>query len=188
MRALALALRDHLRSGQNGGLNYDPAYCEIMVDGKPAPDCGQWFVAIHPGAWQGQYVEGYAENVSLCCTVTVRAPVMPFDREGKLLYEKTQTFKGLWWFIEEIRASLALDTGGDDWLNLSNKYINAAALTGSANGFVETQTVTSDLGRPMRQGASWFSSEDSEVDVSGISQTISFGPLGRYQVIGGPVT
>lgn len=188
MRALALALRDHLRSGQNGGLNYDPAYCDIGVDGKPPPSCGQWAVVIHPGSWHGQYVEGMSETVALSITVSVRAPVMPFDREGKLLYEKTPQFKGLWWFIEEIRAGIPLDLGGDDILNAANRYINAAAPTGSANGFVETMTLVADYGRPMRQGSSWFSSDETEVEVAGLSQTISLGGFGRYQRIENPPT
>lgn len=178
MRAICLAVRDHLRSGASGGLNYAADRCDIMVDGMPPPAAGEWFIAIHQGNWTGQYIEGFAEDCALQITVSVRAPVLPFDRIGHLLYEKTPNFKGLWWFVEEIRVSLALDVGGDDILNKANVYIGT-----SANGFQQTTQLIADMGRPQRQGPHWFGSDEMEVEIAGVSQTLSIGPFGRFQGI-----
>lgn len=79
--ALLYAVRDGIRAA---GLNYGPAECDLMEDGKPPPRCGNVFVAIHGGKARagGANDNNLYELYDFTVTVTARVTV-PLDRVGE---------------------------------------------------------------------------------------------------------
>lgn len=178
-RALLLAIRDTLRQAAPNGLGLANAECEVMFDGEPPPACGERFVAIHPGAWTGNDIEGLDELFDAELTFTIRAAKVPRDRLGiNLLVGPTG--KSLDELLEAARALLHLDSFADQVISKANTTIGIAA-----NGFVEPPRFR-HASRPEAKGPAWFSAEahgHGAQPPMGIAQTITLGGARRVQRI-----
>lgn len=63
------------------------AACRLMPDDRPAPGCGEEFIAIYGSAWrQGDSEDGYYwhESYGVAVAVTHRTGSVPFDRIGEV--------------------------------------------------------------------------------------------------------
>lgn len=86
-RALALAVRNQLRLAAPEGLGFLAHECDVMFDGRPAPSCGKWFLAIHQGGRVNERETCLQDRHTLLATLTMRVDE-PFDRIGSELVEK----------------------------------------------------------------------------------------------------
>lgn len=178
-RALLVAVRNVLREPTPQGLGLAKAQCEVMFDGQPPPNCGELFVAVHPGDWQATDVEGMDERYGFDITVTVRVGKVPRDEMG-LNALVGPTGKSLDDWLEKIRALLHLDNQADQVLSSANTLIGAGA-----NGFVEPPRFRG-CSRPEPRGADWFGAEahsHAEKPPVGLSQTLAFGGARHVQRI-----
>lgn len=80
-RALALGFREFLRSSSGGGLGIPATDCDVMADGRPRADCGDWFYAVHGGQRTNQLQTGDESYFTLYCTISAKTS-MAFDRVG----------------------------------------------------------------------------------------------------------
>lgn len=185
--ALLLACRDVLRAPLNqtpptlSGLGFAAAQCDVLFDGQPPPNCGELFVAIHPGEWIAEDIEGLKERLDVEITVTVRMAVLPRDRQSTVSVLAGAGGKALDQQLEAIRALLHLDSVQDQWLNRANtQYIGAGA-----NGFVEPPRFRG-CSRPEPCGPDWFSADSDtqqRLPPVGLRQTLRFGGALRVQRI-----
>lgn len=189
MRFLLLAVRDHLRSADSGGLGLTAAQCEITdaSDGKPHAAMGEFGVMVHEGIWSCNDIEGLDETCGVQVTIFVRAPKMPEDRFHRLLVGTTDPAdpsgaKSLLGWCERIRVAMHLDVGADRILNLANTYITAFFGDNNASGFCEPLRIQ-DMGRSDRKPPRWFGSEEAGPEYSGIARTLTFGGARRIQSI-----
>lgn len=177
-RALLLAVRDVLRQAAPSGLALANAECEVMFDGQPPPACGERFVAVHPGRWSGEDIEGLSEVYDVSLTFTIRAAKVPRDRLGiNLLVGPTG--KSLDELLEAARALLHLDSWADQVITKANTTIGV-----NANGFVEPPRFR-DGGQPEPKGPEWFCAESGHGGDTpmAIVQTITLGGAKRVQRI-----
>lgn len=177
--ALLKAVRDVLRGATPQGLGLPNAQCEVMFDGQPPPVCGELFVAVHPGEWSAEDIEGFNEVLGVNITVTVRVGKVPRDEMGlnALIGPAGKSLDG---YLEQIRALLHLDSWADQVLNKANTTIGA-----SANGFVEPPRFRG-CGLPEPKGPDWFSAEyngHGPTPPVGLAQTITLGGARRVQRI-----
>lgn len=178
--AILKAVRDQLRLPVNGGgLGYAAPQCEVQFNGQPPPNCGEVFVAVHPGGWRAEEVEGLAEEFGVAVTVTVRVGKAPLDRMGPNALVGP-TGEALTQRLEAIRALLHMDKGAYPVLALANATIGSGA-----NGFVEPLRFL-DGGTPQECGPDWFSTDwdgGGRLPPVGIAQTLTFGRAKRYQTV-----
>lgn len=86
-RSLTTAVRDQLRDTVlNGGLAIPASDCDVMGDGRPAPNCGKWFYAVHQGSRSNQWLLGDESTFGVNVTISGRANE-PFDRIGTNLVD-----------------------------------------------------------------------------------------------------
>lgn len=177
-RALLLAVVDVLQAAAPNGLALPTAQCQVMTDGQPPPACGELFVAVHPGEWTTDDVEGLKERFGFEITVTVRVAKVPRDELG-INALVGPTGKSLDDWLEKIRAHLHLDSVSDQIINTANTTIGAAN-----NGFVEPPRFRG-CGRPEIRGPDWFSAEPYHGATApvGLSQTLRFSDAVRVQRI-----
>lgn len=67
--------------------------CDVTPDGRPHPDAGQVFVAVHGGQCSSGSAHALDEVCSFAVTITQRTGETPFDRlksEGKALARKVK--------------------------------------------------------------------------------------------------
>lgn len=175
MRALLLAVKEHLLDSETQGLNYREEFCDVNPDGQPpsaiVPDL---YVSIWPSSWGTQQVEGLCENLGISITVSLRAKGIPYDRWGKELILKNKT--GLLYHLDRIKSHMHLDHAEDAIITRANKHITTAA-----NGFVEPLRFQ-DGGRIEVKGGQWWRSKPGDPQ-QGLAQTLSFSASGRYQTI-----
>ncbi len=185
-RALLLSCRDVLQASKTAsppalvGLGLPQAQCDVLFDGQPPPGCGELFVALHPGEWTTEDIEGLNEVFGLDITVTVRVGVLPRDRMAPTSILASLAGESLDQQLEAIRALLHLDSVRDQWLNQANTYIG-----GTANGFVEPPRFRGG-DRPQACGPDWFGTDwdgQGPLPPVGISQTLHFGGARRLQRI-----
>lgn len=174
--ALLTAVRNVLQQAAPQGMGLTTAQCQVMFDGQPAPSCGELFVAVHPGEWTTEDVEGLNEIYSAEITVTVRVGKVPRDEMGlnALIGPAGKSLDG---YLEKIRALLHLDSWGDQVLNAANGIIG-----GGANGFVEPPRFRG-CGRPEPKGPDWFGAEGQSASPLGLAQTLRLGGARRVQRI-----
>jgi len=174
-RALLLAVRDHLRQE----LSLATGQCEVQFDGQPPPVCSELFVAVHPGDWANEPVEGLLEVYGVEVTVTIRVARVPQHALGpNALVGPSGESLDNW--LEKIRAVLHLDKGVYPVLTKANALIGSGE-----NGFIEPLRFQSG-GRPQPRGPDWFSADtdlSSRLPPVGLSQTLIFGGARRVQVI-----
>lgn len=168
VRALLLAVQDQLRLA----LGYTSAQCLVMLDGRPPPACGQFFVAVHGGGSQNQARNCLDEIFSLTVTVTVRLPKAPFDRMGSDLVNLAAT--GLHARCDDVRRALHMNYGVID---LANATILAAAAT-DVYGFTQALEYQGGDAPGVVPGA-WFHAKDEPL--AGAVRNLRFGNARRIQ-------
>lgn len=91
-RSLTLAVRDQLRATAHAtnivgyGLGIASSDCDVTFDGRPNPDCGKLFFAVHHGRRTNQLLTGDESMFSVSVTISGRANE-PFDRIGPNLLD-----------------------------------------------------------------------------------------------------
>jgi len=175
--ALLYAVRDACRSRKG---YMDAAHCEIVADqdGQPPARCGDWFLAIHQGAYRSVMDNALDEYFGFNVTLTMRSDV-PVDRMGDQLLAK--------------KIAAAPGPGGSPSFNQRANFLGAYlhmnwSVIGNANNYLiqllpEAETVYgfSEPGRfkgmevPMFVGGVWFASEPGgDEDVLGLKATLRF--------------
>lgn len=145
--------------------------CEITVDGKPPPVCGQRFVGIHAGDWSNSANESLDERVSVQVTITDRIGVFPFDRQGAEALDKAKT--AIETFAEAVVSAMHASY---DVLNAANTLIE-----GTVTKFVEPLRFRFGE-RPTYRDGIWFGGDDPDQG-AGLSITLTFGDARRVQKI-----
>lgn len=202
--ALMMAARDRLQLL----LSLTRDSCDIGLDGKPKPACGELYVAVHPAGWSpgpdGGDV-GIDEVFGIAVTITRRLNEAPGDRWGSEIWVKKDT--GIEPIARRVALELAGDTTGDITtqsrylvLQAANEYIRVWGRAGGlglppewegstewAGGFVDPLKFR-DGGNPAPRGTDWFSAappsgELGEQIEAGVSQTLTFGGARRLQMI-----
>lgn len=186
-RALLLAVRDRLRQPiADGGLAYLAQQCEVMPDGMPPPNAGEFFVAIHEGEWTYTDIEGLDEIMGVEVTVTMRAAKVPKDRLGTNLLVGP-TGKSLYDQLEKIRAKLHMDPGPRSASDPSHYPVLAlanATIGAGENGFMEPLRFRGPAGKTREVYADWFGAENTpDSSPLGLVRTLIFGGARRVQRI-----
>lgn len=179
-RALALGFREFLRSPLNvGGLAIATTDCDVMADGRPRPDCGDWFYAIHGGLRANQLQTGDESYFTLYCTISARTE-QPFDRVGPNI----------------LQVADGLDDRADDVWNAIFRY-QWTPLTGPmtlANRFMYPDSVPStylfvqslypvSCSNPEPVVESWFNATSQQQHRSGQSNTGEPAPFVGFKTV-----
>jgi hypothetical protein len=182
LRASTLAVRHALRDKAFNGPQFTPAQCEITIDGRPHAAAGELFVGIHAADWSNSGENHFDESFGVEVTVSLRHPKVPEDRVHLLLAEgPSSNTPGLWYWCERVRLCVHLNYASI--MDKANAIINNTDLvSGSDNGFVEPLYFKSG-GRATRRGPDWWSSPLGDPPLSGVSQTMTFTPAKRVQII-----
>lgn len=174
---MALAVRDKIRDTLT--LGTDPAVCEVMFDGQPAPVCGEWFYAVHAGDWRGDSADAdLQELIGVNVTVTRRVAFAPNDRQGLDVWAKAKV--GLDAVLRKIVVAIHHKY---DVMNAANVLMEADAA--GSWGFDEPLLFLNG-GMPAPKGPPWFAAEDAGTGKfanAGMAQTLVFGRAKRVQPI-----
>ena len=173
--ALCLAVKARLQSV----LTWDDNTCDVMFDGQPKPMAGELFVAVWPGSWTTNDIEGLDEYFGVNVTVTRKFGYSPKDRGGTELW--TKAVMGMEALLNRIKVALHHDVGGDAIMAAANAIINA---TSTHNGFIEPLRFRNG-GRPELKGPDWFEAtpEGEGWSIAGVAQTMMFDRARRVQTI-----
>lgn len=185
--ALLYAVRDGIRGA---GMNYDPATCEIMDDGRPPPRCGNFFVSVHGGrSGPGKDNErNLYELFAFTVTLTMRV-VVPLDRLGDQQIARNIALvplgirQGFNHKVEQLRAYLHMNWQITVLMgqtpNSANDNLIAWGSGTEVYGFVEPARYR---GReePRLVGGEWFSSTPDTEDM-GVVAALRFEDAKRFQ-------
>lgn len=153
---------------------------DIRADGKPPPNCGDVFVAVHQGATRNSSLNNLDEYYDLSVTLTMRVTI-PFDRLGdQLLARKLAKKIGFNRRAERLRnlLNMAWET-----LQTANNYLvdlNPDAQT--IYGFVEPPHYTG-MEIPQFVGEDWFDAEPDSGN-TGLKSELRFADARRMQPAG----
>lgn len=187
--ALLYAVRDGIRAG---GMNYDPATCEIMDDGRPPPRAGNYFASIHGGrsvSIRGQNDNVLGELFGFSVTLTMRVTV-PLDRVGDQQIARNLALvplgqrQGFNHKAEQLRAFLHMNWRVTVLTGQTPASANdniSAWCTGTVYGFSEPARYqgTDNL---RLVGGEWFAAEPDAEDV-GITAEMKFMGAKRFQPV-----
>lgn len=172
-----LACRDWLRQNLNVA-GVGPESVELMFDGRPAPRCGDWFVAVHEGEWRVDEAIGAAdlslpEAFGVTVTVTRKCGVAPFDRVGTDVLAAAT--KGLLAVCRRVLVCLHMSYRVTDAAN--------AAIGTTANGFFHP-LVFRGASATVPQGPAWFNARGVKSNPPcGLSRALSFANAQRVQTL-----
>lgn len=182
--ALIYAVRDGIRRLVPG---YDAATCEVIDDARPAPNCGNYFVALHDGMMRSDADNQLNEWYEFSATLTMRVTT-PLDRTGdQQIYRNIARVplgqrQGFYAKVDQLRAFLHMNWGRvvltGQTPNSANDNL-AAWSTGTVYGFCEPIRFLS-VEAPKMVGGEWFGAEPDAEDV-GIKATLMFGRCRRLQ-------
>ena len=172
--ALLFSVRDAIRTLRG---YMDASHCEITADpeGKPPARCGDWFAAVHQGAYRSVMDNALDEYFGFNVTLTMRIDV-PMDRVGDQFLAK--------------RLAAQPGPGGSPSFNARTNFLGAFlhmnwVVLGNANDLLcsleQDATVYgfSEPARfrggevPMLVGGDWFDDEPGE-EPTGIKATLRF--------------
>lgn len=182
LRALRLAVRNQLKAAVvSGGLALTYKECEVMLDGRPPPRCGERFVSVHGGGIDNQQTHCLEESYWLNVTVTMRLPRIPFDKIGTDLIDKAST--GFDVFCRQVWIAVHHDCNDDRIIRAANILLGAAADGHSSiDGFVEPLAAQS-FGDNQVVGPEWFHADPTQDGAmeAGLARTLRFGGAKMYQ-------
>lgn len=174
---LLLATRDKLRTKLDTLIPSD--MIQVMFDGRPMPNCGQQFVAVHGTSWTPRNADadmnqGLAEEFGVTCTLTARSPVVPQDLLGVELYVKELI--GMEPIARKIIHAIHQQF---DIINHANE------LSDTPYGIIEYLRWQNSDAKPRPVGPEWFYAESPGPDSweyvqSGLAMDIRFG--GAFQI------
>jgi hypothetical protein len=152
-------------------LNLSAESCDIMLTGEPKPTAGEWFVAIHPGSWDGVSMDAdFSETVGFQVTVSLKLGFSPQTKFGveawKNLFEPLvrKIATGLHQNNVLMQVANNLITTGDD------KFHQPVSFQGASP--------------PEMKNQEWwqsYSQTQTHVAYAGMAQTLNFGGANRVQ-------
>jgi hypothetical protein len=159
------AVRDAIRDA----FGLDQTGCQVTIDGRADPACGEWFVAVHAGSTTNSGRNGYLDElVGLSVTVTRRTGFSPVDRLGE------EAVFDLLGYASRVKALIHMDY--PLILSRANALLDGVGTT--TNGFVEPLMFqTQQYEGP--KGPSWFWSEGVDDGITGLAVTLAFGGARR---------
>lgn len=179
--ALLKAVRETLRVNLELSI---PAQCEIMPDGRPTPQLGDYFISVHPALWtkgqDGQRILGEAYGVS--CTVTHRISISSPDMLMSSVYLLPEAESH-----EDVirRVMIAVH---DNWNTIiyANQLITnrSPAQSGKqVEGIITTLKWAYNDPAPILRTGVWVGSDDEQAEsvLSAISTEVRFGDAERIQ-------
>ncbi len=178
-RALLLAVAAQLRTVNA----WTAEQCEVMFGGAPKPDCGEFFVAVHPGQWVSNASESLDEEYGVLVTVTRRVGFSPEDRMGTT-GGVTRAFDGLAVLVEKVRVQVHMSYVIMNAANVEAQHVDGnPSVSTPINGFVEPLRFR-DGGRPEPKGGDWFAADPEGDDQPvGLAQTLTFAGARRVQTL-----
>ena len=175
--ALLYAVRDLVIAG---GFEYNRNTIEVMADGEPKANCGDYFVAVHQGS---SHAGGYArldEEYDFNLTLTMRCKNIPKDRIGdSLLAKQVANDTGFNRRCDQLRAFLH-----ENWslLEYANNYLVKYAQDAELlYGFCEPPRFHG-LDMPKFVVGGWFTADPEAEDV-GLMAEMRFGECRRFQAL-----
>jgi len=164
----------------------DPAgkLAGVQLDGRPPPNCGQWYYAVHWAGGRGSGSVGdHDVTHAVTVTITARMAYAPQDRRGARL-----TLDGELIARAEALAGPGVVHGSYAVLNAANALI-AGATTGPApdfdeptvNGYVEPLCLL-NWGPVAERDGAWVDSEEDDPPTV-LSVEVRFGLARRVQRI-----
>lgn len=172
MQALKVATRDAIIGA---GLGYTIQTCNLMFEGKPPPNCGAVFLAVHGGTIQDTARDSLDELYSVIITLTMRVSI-PYDRGGTDLLAKAES--GADERLRKLRAKLKHKYTG--LLSTANAAILASAGAGeTVYGFSEPFT-NSQIEQPRIVGSDWLHGDPNSTEC-GIAQNLVLSGARRLQ-------
>ena len=187
LRALRLAVRNQLKAAVlSGGLALTQKECEVMLDGRPPPRCGERFVSVHGGTCtlraEGDPALDLDETYTLLVTVTMRLPRVPFDRIGPDLIDKASS--GLDVFCQSVKVCVHKDADDNRIIRAANILLGADADGHSGiDGFVEPLRFLGH-GDDQVKGPDWFHADpdaDGGVVEAGLARVFRLGGARKIQ-------
>lgn len=197
--ALLYAVRDGIRNVNNGIVNkalpYDHRNCEIMEDGRPKPNSGDIFVAVHQGAIRSDTDNFLNEYYSFSVTVTMRLTNVPLDRIGtEMLARQTARDRGFNHRCEQLRAFLHMNWGilqdaNTKLVDFSKDLSPLFFLPGANSGSTMENSVVYGFCEPARFRSmeiptvvtgDWFTA-DPDANVLGVKSELQFQDCRRLQ-------
>lgn len=171
--ALALAVVEVLRDPVPDGAGLDRNVCDYMIDGRPAPNCGDLFVAVHDSPrvdLQGDQENYVHDSMGVYVTVTARTSYVPFDATGRFSYARKNG--GILDVVDRLRA--VINAKRWDVVAKANAHLGAGK-----QPFTKCVKAVSD-DAPQPVGSDWFHGEPSD-QTAGARVTIRVQGAERLQ-------
>lgn len=171
-RSLTLAVRDQLRAAAppagtvsyaGYGLGLANENCDVTFDGRPNPNCGKIFVAVHHGRRNNQLLTGDESMFGVDVTISARANE-PFDRIGPNLVDWAY---GVMAWGDKVWAVIFGNQWGNSPLgimNRANQYLIPASgdsIPDDAYGWTEALYPTG-MSQAEAVRADWFSATEDQ--------------------------
>jgi hypothetical protein len=173
-------------------LPYSDSTCRIMVDGKPPPMCGDWWLSIHEGNVQSICTETLDEYYAFNLTLTKRVTVDPYvfgehvvavKMARQLAQQTDANHLGFNARRDQLRAFFH---GNESVIARANQYLVQWATGEEVYGFCEPPRFQGYSASLMR-GAEWLGavppSGEGAVEAALVCQ-IGFGKCRRFQAFG----
>jgi hypothetical protein len=185
---LLQATAEHLRDK----LTLSKDQCKVMADGMPPPMMGQFFLAVHQGAWRRDrhYDYSLGERFGVAVTLTWRVTRTPQDKWGTLelaaAIAGTGNQPGFIARLEQVRAAIHQSY---ELITRANRILGGTGVT--VNGFDGGETMEFlDGGRAQRKDHNWLSARPlrgQKAIPAALAQEMTFGEALRIQaVLDGP--
>lgn len=159
------------------------AYCTIKLDPSPDPNCGEFFITVHPGAWtivQGDW--DLHEEYVCGVTLTMRMGFSPQDRYGVAVWLDSADGANPAGLEPRLRTVITAIHHNQDVRNAANVYI-----TGGTSGKIVTVPQLLRVDPPSIKYHDWFDAPQPETKMKtsalGVAQTVWFGKCQRCQDI-----
>lgn len=172
--AVLKAARDHLRSE----LVLNDNECRIMTDGRPAPSCGQKFISVVATYWgphEDDNNRSLYERYDISCVLTMRTPLIPFDRLGENLIYEDSPFAVVYDSMEELTRRVMVALHQNPTVITNANYL----IPDDEAGISEYLRWAGCDATPEFVDGSWFGSNATQI--SGLVQTIRFQGATRMQ-------
>ena len=194
MRALLLAVRDHLRAKTPSGTfptgtvatgpGWPDPWVTVNYDGSPRPIDGDFVVIVHPGGSSCHSTESLDETFEVNVTISIRHGGHAYDTWGDSIVTPLKIqgteYPGLYAAAETVRASCHVNY---NIVDRANAIINSD-FANTTNGF-EEPLFFAGMGPPELKSGSWWTAKTKKGNEprAGLSITVRFQPARRTQRI-----
>lgn len=167
--ALLRAVRDCLRQS----MGWREHECAISPRGRPHPDMGLFFVAVHEGSWRAEGKSYLEENLAVNVTITLATGQIPVDRPDDI-YESQAGM------IDQYENQIKATIHGNQQIRVA-ACAYARVPDETTGDIFQTPLYCTGGGELTPKGADWAYANSESNEPTFVTRTIYFSDCTRIQ-------